>query len=341
MAPPAHPRAAALDGHHPKRMIRRLRSSLKMTMRRPQSVLGRGQGLRPVKRLRELVRAIEDDDETLLDSIVALSRRRRLFAPLALAVGAFALLLNGVRLLLSNWRLTLVQILPAMWIWLAMYDLKAHVLHGKSFHVIRGPILIPIILAIVALTVLSFFLNAVFAYAISRPSPHELRPAFQMARGRPRPIIISGGVVGLLLGLSTTVVTRWGSPWFVLSLGIVVGVMMISYVAVPARLIGVRTTASKRDKLTASALGAALGATVCTPPYLLGRIGILMLGSRALLIPGIILFACGATLQAGATGAVRAVKMSAKLTSRPQPAGAAAYTGGADAPGSSLGSARS
>ena len=38
-----------------------------------------------------------------------------------------------------------------------------------------------------------------------------------------------------------------------------------------------------------------------------------MLGSRALLIPGIILLAFAITVQAGATGAVKAVKMSAKL----------------------------
>src|SRR5207302_486695 len=40
----------------------------------------------------------------------------------------------------------------------------------------------------------------------------------------------------------------------------------------------------------------------------------LMLGSKALLIPGIILLAIGATLQAGTTGAVRAIKMSTRLT---------------------------
>ena len=39
-----------------------------------------------------------------------------------------------------------------------------------------------------------------------------------------------------------------------------------------------------------------------------------MLGSKVLLIPGVILIAIGATLQAGATGAVRAIKMSASLT---------------------------
>ena len=57
-----------------------------------------------------------------------------------------------------------------------------------------------------------------------------------------------------------------------------------------------------------------LGATVCTPPYLLGRLGLLMLGSKVLLIPGIFVFAIGITLQAGATGAVRAIKLSVSLT---------------------------
>jgi hypothetical protein len=38
-----------------------------------------------------------------------------------------------------------------------------------------------------------------------------------------------------------------------------------------------------------------------------------MLGSHLLFIPGIFVLTFGVTLQAGATGAVKAVKMSAKL----------------------------
>ena len=60
-------------------------------------------------------------------------------------------------------------------------------------------------------------------------------------------------------------------------------------------------------------MSGALGAAVSTPPYLLGRIGILMLGSHVLFIPGIFVVAVGFTLQAGATGAVKAVKLSAHL----------------------------
>ncbi|HSO98699.1 MAG TPA: hypothetical protein VLP43_07085 [Solirubrobacteraceae bacterium] len=144
-----------------------------------------------------------------------------------------------------------------------------------------------------------------FAFAIDQSGPPKVRPAFARARDHLAPILASGAIVGVLLAFSTTVVTRWGRPWFGLSLGIVVGVMMVCYVAVPARLIGGKPAQSRRDKLATSAVRGALGATVCTPPYLLGRLGILMLGSKVLLIPGIFVIAIGVTLQAGATGAVR------------------------------------
>lgn len=292
-------------------------------------------------RVSALVRAIEDNDEAGIEAaVLRLSRSRRALAPVALAVGAFVLLFNGLRLILSNWRLMLVQILPAMWIWLAMLDLKAHVLHGKSFHVLRGPILIPIGLAIVAITVACFFLNAAFAFAITQPGAPEVRPALVEARRHLRPIIASGAVVGAALAFATLVVTRWGHPWFAITLSIVTGVMMVSYVAVPARLIGVKPRQSRRDKLWTTALGGAIGATVCAPAYLFWRAGLLMLGSKALLIPGIVLVVIGATLHAGATGAVRAIKMSAKLVGRGGGGVAPARGSAGEAAGEGRGSAR-
>ncbi len=248
--------------------------------------------------------------------VLRLSRSRRWLAPLALVLGAFAMLFEGVKLLFTNWRLTLIQVLPAMWIWAAMYDLKAHVLHGKSFHTLTGPAAVtPLVLGIAAITAASFYLNAVFAYAIVQPGRPAIRPAFAQTRSHLAIVLGSGAVTGILLGLSTVVVVRWGVFWFGLTLSVVIGVMMVCYVAVPARLIGMKTTHSRRDKLAASAVGGAIGAVVCTPPYVLGRVGLLMLGSSTLFILGGIVFAIGLTLQAGATGAVKTIKMSAKLIS--------------------------
>ena len=63
------------------------------------------------------------------------------------------------------------------------------------------------------------------------------------------------------------------------------------------------------------------GAIVCTPPYAIARGGIYLLGNHFAL--GVALLVIGLTLEAGATGAVKAIKVSAKLLAgrSPQPPG--------------------
>ena len=263
---------------------------------------------------RALIDAIRQNDDAAVEAaILELSRSRRAFAPLVFVVGAFVMLFQGLKQLFSNWRLTLIQVLPAMWIWLAMLDLKAHVFRGHEFHVWSGSVQVLLVVAIALLTAAGFYLNAVFAFAISQPGAPRIRPAFTLARRHLGVVLGIGVGVGVALGLSAIVVPRWGLFWFGLSLGIVVGVMMLTYVTVPARVVGIRSTAPRRDKMAAAVIGGTLGAIVCTPPYALGRLGLLLLGSHALFALGVVLLVLGFTLQAGATGAVKAIKMSAKL----------------------------
>ena len=66
-----------------------------------------------------------------------------------------------------------------------------------------------------------------------------------------------GLVVGLALGFSAIIVPRWGEFWFALSLGAVIAVMMVTYVTVPARIVGIKPAASRRDKLAATVVRAA------------------------------------------------------------------------------------
>ena len=180
-----------------------------------------------------------------------------------------------------------MQILPAMWIWLAMFDLKAHVLHGKSFNVLRGPILVPIGLVIVTITIASYFLNAVFAMAIAQPGRAEIRPAVAQARRHWVPIIVSGAIDGRAARvlddrrhpLATSVVRALAGNRRRRDDGRLRGGPRA-----PHR--GDKRKQSPRDKLSASVVGGALGATVCTPPYMLGRLGILMLGSSLGSSPG-------------------------------------------------------
>jgi hypothetical protein len=277
-----------------------------------------------LKRLIESIR--KSDDAAVERAVLQLSATHRWLAPLALVVGAFLMLFQGLKLLVTNWRLTLVQILPAMWIWVALLDLKIHVLHGRELHTLYGAILVPAILAVTALTAGSFYLNGVFAFAISVPGQPQIRPAFTKANDHLRTILAWGIGIGLALSFSTLITTRWGHWPFVIAQSIVVGIMMLFYLAVPARIVGIDTKKdrSRRDKLAASAMGGAVGAVVCSPPYMLGRFGILMLGWHGLFWLGVILIVIGAALQTGVTSAVKAVKFSAKLVGRPATAAEAA-----------------
>jgi hypothetical protein len=282
-----------------------------------------------------LVDAIRlSDDAAVERAVLQLSSTSRWLAPLALVVGAFLMLLQGLRLLVTNWRLSLVQVLPAMWIWVAMLDLKVHALKGNELHTLYGPILLPAILAVTGLTAASFYLNGVFAFAISVPGEPEIRPSFAKARAHIRTILLWGGSIGLALSFSALIATRWGRWPFAIAQSIVVGIMMLCYLAVPARMVGVDTkrNKSRRDALAATAVGGAVGAVVCSPPYMLGRFGILMLGWHGLFWLGVILIVIGVLLQTGATSAVKAVKFSAKLVGHPGTAAAAAAAAGEAAP---------
>jgi hypothetical protein len=271
--------------------------------------------------VRGLIAAIRENDEHQVEeAVLQLARTRKIFAPLALAVGAFVMLFNGLRLLVTNWRLMLVQALPAMWIWAATVDLKAHVLRGKEFDIIRGPVVLVLFAAVMAITVAAFYFNAAFAFAISQPGSPDLRAGFIQARRHLRTVTGWGAGVGLLLAVATMLAPRWSLSWFALLLGIALAVMMVCYVAVPARIIGMRTakpasaTQSRRTaKLAGAAVTGLFGAIVCTPPYAIARGGIALLSSSALFPLGVALIVIGLMLEAGATGAVKAIKVSAKL----------------------------
>jgi hypothetical protein len=269
-------------------------------------------------RLVEAVR--HGDDDTVEAAVLALSTRSRWLAPLALLVGGLAMLFQGVKTLFINWRLTLVQVLPAMWIWIVMVDIKAHVLHGKGFHVFKSPLVAAAVIAVIALfTAASFYLNAVFAFAIAGKGTPEIRPAFAMAREHQRAILTWGLGIGVLTGFSAIVVDRWGQFWFAFSLGIMAAVLMYAYVALPSRFLGLNPQQSRRDKLSAAAVGGAIGAIICSPPYALGRIALIMIGSHKFRYLAILLLVIAVILQTGATSAVKAVKMSAKIVAGSTP----------------------
>src|SRR5205814_3437952 len=145
---------------------------------------------------------------------------------------------------------------------------------------------VAIVLAVTVITAAAYFLNAVFAFAIAKPGRPLIRPAFREARSHLAIVLGSGAVVGLFLGLSTVVLIHWGLWWFALTLSIVIGVMMVSYVPVPSGRIGIKASRPgfwNRASWTASAVGGVVGALVATRRYFPGAAGLAMFGCRGLL----------------------------------------------------------
>jgi hypothetical protein len=111
------------------------------------------------------------------------------------------------------------------------------------------------------------------------------------------------------------VVPRIGSTWLdIAALGGVLSVMLISFVAIPARIIGTkRQKLPPRQAVGSWAAGSALSAVAMTPGFLLDRIGLILLAQPGWDVLGFLMLATGTALYAAGMSSVRAVKLSMKL----------------------------
>jgi hypothetical protein len=200
-------------------------------------------------------------------------------------------------------------------IWLAMWDLKQHALRGAPFRHVTALTLTLVVVASIAVTVAAFWCNTVFAVAIDSPPPPKIRPAVDEAHGHWARILISGLLVGTTLGVAVAVVPRLDADWlYIALLGAVLGVMMISFVAVPARIIGRRPTKlPPKQAVGRTVTGWALSGVAMTPGFVLDRVGLILLGVPGLHLIGFLLLSLGTALYAAGMSSVKAIKMSIKL----------------------------
>lgn len=264
-------------------------------------------------RLRHLAEAIASDDESAIEAAVTrLSHSRPALAPVAFVTGALLMLLHGLRAAFGGRRLFLVETLPAAWVWIAMLDLKLHLLHGQAFRDWLRPGALIATATIVAVTVAAYWLSTVFAFALSS-GDGRVRPAFTAARAHLGSTAAMGLVAGAALAAAAVVSPRWGRLAFSLSLSAAVGILMVTLVAFPARVVGISARAPRRDRWVAAAVAGTVSALVCIPAYTAGRLGTFFLGSGHLFALGVVLVALGYLLEVGASCAVKTVEMSAKL----------------------------
>ncbi len=245
-----------------------------------------------------------------------LGESRRLLAPLAWAAGTLVLLIRGIRLLIVNWRLSLLQLIPAAWIWLATWDLKEHALRGSGFRHFHWPGAITFAIVILFVTYFSFWCNTVFALALDGPHPPRIAPAIRLARKSRQTTWRWGMTVGIALVFAAVVMPRTGRLWlFSTVLTAVIVFMTVTFVAVPARILGIqKQKLPPKEKIGRVAAAGALSAVAMSPGFLLARIGLLMLGVKGLHVLGFILLSIGSALYAAGMSSVKVVKMSMKLT---------------------------
>jgi hypothetical protein len=259
--------------------------------------------------------AVADADPAEIErAVVQFGGSRRYLAPLAWAAGAIVLLVRGVKLLVLNWRLTLVEFVPAAWLWFVMWDLKQHALRGAAFrHFTLGGMVALAALAI-GVSIASFWCNTVFAFAISDHEP-RIRPAARQARPFRFRIVRAGILMGCAVAIAAVVIPRLQIRWlYVLALGGLYAVMLTSFVVVPARILGLKKQKlPPKQAIGRSAVGGVLSAIAMTPGFLLDRLGLILIGVSGLRVFGFILLSIGAALYAAGMSSVRAVKLTMKL----------------------------
>jgi hypothetical protein len=258
---------------------------------------------------------VADADPGEIESAaVRLGASRRYFAPVAWAAGALVLLVRGIKLLLVNWRLTLIEFVPAAVLWLVMWDLKQHSLRGAAFRHFTVQATVVLFVVAVAASVASFWCNTVFGFAISSPQP-RIAVAARQARPYRLPILGAGVALGILLTVSAIGIPRIDARWlFVVWMGALYAVMLTSFVVVPARIIGLRKQKlPPREAIGRLTVGGTLSAIAMTPGFILDRIGLILIGTSHLHLLGVALLSIGTALYAAGMSSVRAVKLTMKL----------------------------
>jgi hypothetical protein len=267
-----------------------------------------------------IVRGLLDADPAAVEkSTLELSQRSRWLAPLTFAAGAVAMTVVGIKPLIRNWRLTLVEIVPAGWLWISMYSLKHHVIDGTEVKVLKPTWYLPVLAIYLAVGVIAFWCNAMFAVALAT-NDRSVRTAAREA-WRFKPLLLTWGfALGGAYAFNKIVMARHGAPAYDISQSIVIAFAMITFVTVPARIAGITAPPrTPRDKVASIAVRSTMAAAVSTPGFILDRIGLLLLGVSGLHWLGFVLLSMGIAFQMAGTTSSRAVRLSTLVISSTDP----------------------
>jgi len=261
------------------------------------------------------VSAVADADP---EEIEATARRlgssRRYLAPVAWVAGMLVLVVRGIRLLLWNWRLLVLELVPATWVWVTLSDLRHEGLRAPP---LRDITVLDVLLAVSVAAVASLaalWCNCVFGFAVSQPHP-RVRPAIRQTWPYRRRLAVASVVVGAGVATGFAVIPRLDSVWvYAACVGAMYGIMLSSLVVMPAWVIGIaRRRFGPLETVQRWVTGWALAAVAMAPGFIMAHLGDRIIDLRRFDVLGYVVLILGVILYAAGLSSVKAVTLSMKL----------------------------
>jgi hypothetical protein len=145
----------------------------------------------------------------------------------------------------SCWRLTLLQLFPAVWIWVMAWNMKTHLASKSTF---STSAVIAAAIGVLLAAQVAYWCNATFAYTMAQSATADIRAAFGAARRHWRLIsglaLLTGGVQVLIYLL----MPRLQADWLWVALLAMFGVQVYLFIAIPCWLLGVGKTGTRRER---------------------------------------------------------------------------------------------
>lgn len=270
---------------------------------------------RGVNRLLEVVRAVVDTDPDQIETAARrLGSTRRYLAPVAWIAGMLVLVVRGIGLLLSNWRLLVLELVPATWVWLIMWDLHRQKLRNVP---IGDPSFEHVLTAVAASSlagIAALWCNSVFGFAITHESP-SVRRAIEQVRPFRQRVLAAGILMGVVVTIGFAVIPELKPRWVYYGfLGGMYGILLTALVVLPAWIIGIpRKRFGPVQTVQRWVTGWVLGAVAMGPGFVVMRIGGLLLDTRGFEWLGYVMITGGAVLYAAGLSCLKAVTLSMKL----------------------------
>ena len=269
-----------------------------------------------------LAASADKDPQEVAELVRSYAQGRRLLVPLLYVGQTIDAVVRGVLLLVSNWRLLLLELVPALWMGAITWDWRSRTFGRLPLPDVYGLQAVVVATIVIATTFIAYWCNSVFAFTAVQPPPVDVKGAYASARLHTGRITRWALAVGTAHALVAVFITRTNVALYSIALGAVAMLQMYGLVALPVALVvrPAKEVLTRRERVARMALKGALSGVASTPGFLLNRLAILLfaLGAPwagvALLIPAVIFQAAGAASARAVQLATRVKEASASET---------------------------